>query len=54
MPEFYEKVHAVLEPRLLDVQNKLDQASLNLRKEVEPQIKEIVTAAFTDKAAGAR
>ena len=54
LPEFYEKVHAILEPRLVEVQNKLDQASLNLRKEVEPQIKEIVTAVFAGKITGAR
>jgi hypothetical protein len=45
-------VHAVVEPRLLEVQKKLDEASLNLRKEVEPQITEIVTAAYKHTATG--
>jgi hypothetical protein len=46
LPEFYEKIHAVVQPRLIDVQNKLDQASLELREELEPQINQIITAAF--------
>jgi hypothetical protein len=46
LPEFYEKVHSILEPRLAEIESKLDQASSNLRKEVEPQIREIVEATF--------
>jgi hypothetical protein len=46
LPEFYEKVHAYVEPRLIEVQNKLDQASLELRKELEPQINQIITSVF--------
>jgi len=54
LPEFYDKVHTLLEPRLLEIQNKLDQASLSVRKELEPRIKELVAAAFTGKSTGAR
>ena len=54
LPEFYEKVHTLLEPRLLGVQGKLDQTPLNLRRELEPHVKELVAAAFTGKTTGAR
>jgi hypothetical protein len=52
LPEFHEKVHTVLEPRLLEIQTKLDLASDNLRKEVEPQIKQIVDTVFKSKGTG--
>ena len=53
LPEFYDKVHAAVEPRLREVEAKLDQTSQGLRKEVEAQIQKIVDESFRGKVRGA-